>query len=69
LSDKLVKAKSGVSVIAGGGEGEIVGGTAAFSNWSGTYVTRVFVETDDAGNFSYYDYLFAKLLGSNAPIR
>jgi hypothetical protein len=69
LSDELVEPKSGVSVIAGGGEGDIVGGTGAFSNWSGTYVTRVFVETDANGNFSYYDYLFAKLSGSNAPTR
>jgi hypothetical protein len=55
-------------VIAGGGKGEVVGGTGAFANWSGTYVTRVFVETDSDGNFVYYDYLFAKLSGSNAPI-
>jgi hypothetical protein len=58
----------GNGVIAGGGKGEIVGGTGAFAHWSGTYVTRVFVETDIDGKFVYYDYLFAKLSGSNAPV-
>jgi hypothetical protein len=46
-------------VIAGGGDGTIVGGTGRFSTWAGgTYTDRVFVEFDFTGGANYYDQLF-----------
>ena len=46
-------------VIAGGGDGTIVGGTGRFSKWTGgTYTDRVFVEFDFSGGANYYDQLF-----------
>jgi hypothetical protein len=46
-------------VIAGGGDGTIVGGTRRFSKWTnGTYTDRVFVEFDFSGGANYYDQLF-----------
>ena len=42
-------------VIAGGGDGTIVGGTGRFAKWTGTYTDRVFVEV---GGSNYYDQLF-----------
>lgn len=45
-------------VIAGGGDGTIVGGTGKFSNWTGTYTDRVFVEFNFSGGANYYDQLF-----------
>ena len=46
-------------VIAGGGDGTIVGGTGKFSKWTGgTYTDRVFVEFDFTGGANYYDQLF-----------
>jgi hypothetical protein len=44
-------------VIAGGGDGTIVGGSGRFSNWTGTYTDRVFVEFDFTGGANYYDQL------------
>jgi hypothetical protein len=43
------------AVIAGGGDGTIVGGTGKFAKWTGTYTDRVFVEL---GSSNYYDQLF-----------
>jgi hypothetical protein len=45
-------------VIAGGGDGTIVGGTGRFSKWTGTYTDRVFVEFSFTGGANYYDQLF-----------
>jgi hypothetical protein len=42
-------------VVAGGGDGTIVGGTGKFAKWTGTYTDRVFVEL---GSSNYYDQLF-----------
>jgi hypothetical protein len=43
------------AVVAGGGDGTIVGGTGRFAKWTGTYTDRVFVEI---GSTNYYDQLF-----------
>ena len=49
-------------VIAGGGDGTIVGGTGKFSSWkTGTYTDRVFVEFSFSGAANYYDQLFFSL--------
>lgn len=49
-------------VIAGGGDGHIVGGTGRFMNWSGTFTDRVFVGFGDprsgVGGIVYYDQLW-----------
>ena len=52
------------TVVAGGGQGAIVGGTRRFLGWSGTYATRVFVEDRGGLNFSYYDFLFVSISGA-----
>lgn len=48
-------------VVAGGGDGVIVGGTGKYKNWTGTYTDRVFVEFSASGN--YYDQLFFSITG------
>ena len=54
------------TVVSGGGQGVIVGGTRKYAKWSGTYVTRVFVEDENKTlTFTYYDYLFASISGSS----
>src|SRR3954453_22875820 len=57
--DGSLKAPTHISgpgaVIAGGGDGTLVGGTGRFSNWTGTYTDRVFVEI---GATNYYDQIF-----------
>ena len=50
-------------VIAGGGDGTIVGGTGAYENWTGTYTDRVFVEFNFSGGANYYDQLFFSIAG------
>jgi hypothetical protein len=49
-------------VIAGGGDGQIVGGTGAYQNAAGTYTDRVFVgfgaPTSGVGGIVYYDQLW-----------
>jgi hypothetical protein len=55
------------TVVAGGGQGVIVSGTKQFRTWSGTYVTRVFVEDLGVLQFSHYDYLFVSITGSSRP--
>jgi len=45
-------------VIAGGGDGTIVGGTGKYANWTGTFTDRVFVEFSFTGGANYYDQLF-----------
>lgn len=44
-------------VLAGGGDGTIVGGTGRFANYTGTYTDRGFFELG-AGGSVYYDQLF-----------
>jgi len=44
-------------VLAGGGDGTIVGGTGRFANYTGTYTDRGFFELG-AGAALYYDQLF-----------
>ena len=46
-------------VVAGGGDGTIVGGTGKYAKWTGTYTDRTFVELNfvNAGK-NYYDQLF-----------
>ncbi len=43
------------AVLAGGGDGTIVGGTGRFAHWTGTYTDRGFFEV---GASVYYDQLF-----------
>ena len=54
-------------VIAGGGDGTIVGGTGKFKKWSGTYTDRVFVgfgaPTSGVGGIVYYDQLWFSISG------
>jgi hypothetical protein len=54
-------------VIAGGGDGSIVGGTGKYKNWSGTYSDRVFVgfgePTSGIGGIVYYDQLWFSISG------
>lgn len=45
------------TVLAGGGDGTIVGGTGRFAQWTGTYTDRGFFELG-AGGSVYYDQLF-----------
>jgi hypothetical protein len=51
-----------VVVIAGGGDGTIVGGTGKYQSWVGTYTDRVFVgfgaPTSGVGGIVYYDQLW-----------
>lgn len=56
----------GVQVLAGGGEGSIVGGTGKYKNITGTYNDRTFVEILRAQfGIKYYDALFFNLMPSN----
>lgn len=49
-------------VIAGGGDGDIVGGTGKYARWKGTFSDRVFVGfgpyTSGVGGIVYYDQLW-----------
>lgn len=54
-------------VIAGGGDGVIVGGTRMYAQWTGTYTDRVFVgfgpPTSGVGGIVYYDQLWFSISG------
>jgi len=54
-------------VIAGGGDGAIVGGTGKYKKWTGTYTDRVFVgfgaPTSGVGGIIYYDQLWFNISG------
>lgn len=54
-------------VIAGGGDGVIVGGTGKYRNWSGSFTDRVFVgfgaPDRGVGGIIYYDQLMFSFMG------
>lgn len=54
-------------VIAGGGDGRIVGGTGRYAAWTGTYTDRVFVgfgaPSAGVGGIVYYDQLWFGISG------
>jgi hypothetical protein len=54
-------------VIAGGGDGQINGGTGKFKKWTGSYTDRVFVgfgaPTSGVGGIVYYDQLWFSISG------
>lgn len=54
-------------VIAGGGDGSIVGGTGKYQGWTGTFSDRVFVgfgaPTSGVGGIVYYDQLWFGITG------
>ena len=54
-------------VIAGGGDGQIVGGTGKYKAWTGTYTDRVFVgfgaPESGVGGIVYYDQLWFSISG------
>ena len=54
-------------VIAGGGDGAIVGGTGRYKKWTGTYTDRVFVgfgaPESGVGGIIYYDQLWFSISG------
>jgi hypothetical protein len=62
LKPPLHADKGALVVIAGGGDGSIVGGTGRYQRWSGTYTDRVFVgfgaPTSGVGGIVYYDQLW-----------
>jgi hypothetical protein len=67
LKPPLHADKGALVVIAGGGDGHIVGGTGRFQNWTGTYTDRVFVgfgaPTSGVGGIIYYDQLWFSISG------
>ena len=69
MNRDLVPPATGMNttVVAGGGQGDIVGGTGPYARWKGTYATRVFVEDAGVLQFTYYDYLFVSIKGSSNP--
>ncbi|KTC75942.1 hypothetical protein Lbir_0011 [Legionella birminghamensis] len=52
----------GVEELAGGGDGDIVGGEGKFAKIKGTYNDRVFVEFMNRSTIVYYDALFFNLM-------
>lgn len=67
LKPPLHADKGAAVVIAGGGDGVIVGGTRKYKNWTGTYTDRVFVgfglSTSGVGGIVYYDQLWFSISG------
>lgn len=67
LKPPLYPERGATVVIAGGGDGVIVGGTGKYKNWSGTYTDRVFVgfgaPTSGVGGIVYYDQLWFSISG------
>lgn len=51
--------------LAGGGDGNIVGGTGKYAGITGTFNDRVFVEFLNRSNIVYYDALFFNLMPDN----
>jgi hypothetical protein len=62
LKPPLYQSLGAIVVIAGGGDGTIVGGTGKYQGWRGTYTDRVFVgfgaPTSGVGGIVYYDQLW-----------
>ena len=67
LKPPLHQDKGAQVVIAGGGDGHIVGGTRAYRHWTGTFTDRVFVgfgaPTSGVGGIVYYDQLWFSISG------
>jgi hypothetical protein len=67
LKPPLHADRGALVVIAGGGDGAIVGGTGRYAKWSGTYTDRVFVgfglPTSGVGGIVYYDQLWFGISG------
>lgn len=67
LKPPLYPERGATVVIAGGGDGAIVGGTGKYKTWSGTYTDRVFVgfgpPTAGVGGIVYYDQLWFSISG------
>jgi hypothetical protein len=67
LKPPLHADKGALVVIAGGGDGHIVGGTGRFQNWTGTFTDRVFVgfgaPNSGVGGIVYYDQLWFSISG------
>jgi hypothetical protein len=67
LKAPLYPERGATVVIAGGGDGVIVGGTRRFQHWTGTYTDRVFVgfgpPTSGVGGIVYYDQLWFSISG------
>lgn len=67
LKPPMYPERGATVVIAGGGDGVIVGGTLRFQNWAGTYTDRVFVgfgaPTSGVGGIVYYDQLWFSITG------
>ena len=67
LKPPLHQDKGALVVIAGGGDGAIVGGTGKYQNWTGTYTDRVFVgfgaPSSGVGGIIYYDQLWFSISG------
>jgi hypothetical protein len=67
LKPPLFPALGATVVIAGGGDGTIVGGTGKYMSWSGSYTDRVFVgfgaPTSGVGGIIYYDQLWFSISG------
>lgn len=67
LKPPLHQDKGALVVIAGGGDGLIVGGTRAYQHWTGTFTDRVFVgfgaPTSGVGGIVYYDQLWFSISG------
>jgi hypothetical protein len=67
LKPPLYPERGATVVLAGGGDGVIVGGTGKYKNWSGTYTDRVFVgfgaPSSGVGGIVYYDQLWFSIAG------
>lgn len=67
LKPPMYQDQGAVVVIAGGGDGSIVGGTGRYKNWTGTYTDRVFVgfgaPSSGVGGIIYYDQLWFSISG------
>ena len=61
LKPPLHRDLGATAVVAGGGDGVIIGGTGRYKRWSGTFTDRVFVgfgaPTSGVGGIIYYDQL------------
>lgn len=62
LKPPLYPERGALVVIAGGGDGDIVGGSGRYLNWTGTFTDRVFVgfglPDSGVGGIVYYDQLW-----------